>query len=93
MILMQAFYWDCPRAEGKVGEWWNNLKSKVPALENVGITGLWLPPSAKSSHTDSMGYAPYDYYDHGEFDQKDLKLMGYQVLTKTKKVDFVVNGL
>jgi hypothetical protein len=29
----------------------------------------------------------------GDFDNKDLKLMGYKVLSKTKKVDFVVNGL
>lgn len=70
MILFQAFYWDCPRAEVKEGEWWNYLKTKIPDLSDIGITALWLPPSAKSSHIDSMGYAPYDYYDHGEFDQK-----------------------
>ena len=70
MILFQAFYWDCPRVEGKEGNWWSFLKDKVSDLANIGITALWLPPSAKSSHIDSMGYAPYDYYDHGEFDQK-----------------------
>lgn len=70
MRLMQGFYWDCPRAEGKEGQWWNHLQTIVPVLAEIGITGLWVPPSAKSSHVDSMGYAPYDYYDHGEFDQK-----------------------
>ena len=70
MRLMQTFYWDCPQAEGKAGQWWNHLQTKVPALAEIGITGLWLPPSGKSSHIDSMGYAPYDYYDHGEFEQK-----------------------
>ncbi len=70
MILMQAFYWDCPRTEEKEGTWWNHLRTTIPALAGIGITGLWLPPSAKSSHVDSMGYAPYDYYDHGEFNQK-----------------------
>jgi alpha-amylase len=70
MRLLQAFYWDCPQAEGKAGEWWNHVQTRVAALAQIGITGLWLPPSAKSSHIDSMGYAPYDYYDHGEFEQK-----------------------
>jgi len=70
MRLMQTFYWDCPEAEGKAGQWWNHVQTKVPALAAIGITGLWLPPSGKSSHIDSMGYAPYDYYDHGEFEQK-----------------------
>jgi alpha-amylase len=70
MRLMQAFYWDCPRTEGKEGEWWKHVQTRVPELARIGITGLWLPPSSKSSHIDSMGYAPYDYYDHGEFNQK-----------------------
>ncbi len=70
MRLMQTFYWDCPQAEGKAGAWWTHLQTKVAALADIGITGLWLPPSAKSSHIASMGYAPYDYYDHGEFEQK-----------------------
>lgn len=70
MRLLQAFYWDCPQAENKSGEWWSHVQSKIPQLAKIGVTGLWLPPSAKSSHIDSMGYAPYDYYDHGEFDQK-----------------------
>jgi len=67
---MQTFYWDCPRAEGKEGQWWKHLQATLPALAKIGITALWLPPSAKSSHVDSMGYAPYDYYDQGEFNQK-----------------------
>jgi hypothetical protein len=34
-----------------------------------------------------------DMNGDGKFDNKDLKLMGHKLLTKTKKVDFVVNGL
>jgi alpha-amylase len=49
---------------------WGHVQSRVAALAQIGISVLWLPPSAKSSHVDSMGYAPYDYYDHGEFEQK-----------------------
>jgi alpha-amylase len=70
MRLMQAFYWDCPAAENKAGQWWQHLATQLPQLAQIGVTAVWLPPSAKSSHIDSMGYAPYDYYDHGEFDQK-----------------------
>ena len=73
MIIMQTFYWDCPKSENKENAWWNFVKNKLPELSNAGITTLWLPPSAKSSHIDSMGYAPYDYYDQGEFDQKGGK--------------------
>ncbi|MCX7710825.1 MAG: DUF1939 domain-containing protein [Clostridia bacterium] len=70
MILMQAFYWDCPQNENKAGQWWNYIRSKIPNLSSNGITTLWLPPSAKGGHTNCMGYAPYDYYDQGEFDQR-----------------------
>jgi len=28
----------------------------------------------------------------GVFDKKDLKLMGYDVISNTPKVDFIVNG-
>lgn len=69
MRMMQVFYWDCPRAEGKEGAWWLHVQARLDELAAMGVTSLWLPPSAKSSHVDSMGYAPYDYYDQGEFDQ------------------------
>jgi hypothetical protein len=34
-----------------------------------------------------------DMDGNGVFDKKDLKLMGYKVISNTPKVDFVVNGL
>lgn len=34
-----------------------------------------------------------DMDSNGKFDKKDLKLMGYKVISNTPKVDFVVNGL
>jgi hypothetical protein len=34
-----------------------------------------------------------DMDGNGTFDKKDLKLMGYKVISNTPKVDFVVNGL
>ena len=72
-VLMQAFYWDCPKKENQEFNWWNFVKEKIPALKNVGFTALWLPPASKAANIGgmSMGYDPYDFYDLGEFDQKD----------------------
>jgi len=71
-VMMQAFYWDCPRLDGKEFKWWEFVRSKVPALASTGFTALWLPPAHKAANLGgpSMGYDPYDYYDLGEFDQK-----------------------
>ncbi|HEV8082265.1 MAG TPA: alpha-amylase domain-containing protein [Chitinophagaceae bacterium] len=71
-VIMQSFYWDCPKLEAKEFEWWNLLKEKVKALKDAGFTALWLPPACKAANLGgmSMGYDPYDYYDLGEIDQK-----------------------
>ncbi len=71
-VIMQAFYWDCPRLEGKEFEWWNFVKEKAQSLSEAGFTALWLPPACKAANLDgmSMGYDPYDYYDLGEINQK-----------------------
>lgn len=71
-VMLQAFYWDCPRLEKKEFKWWNYVAKQIPALAQVGFTSLWLPPVHKAANLGgfSMGYDPYDYYDLGEFDQK-----------------------
>ncbi len=71
-VIMQAFYWDCPKLEKKEFTWWNLLKEKTAALSKVGFTALWLPPASKAANIGgiSMGYDPYDYYDLGSIDQK-----------------------
>lgn len=71
-VIMQAFYWDCPKSENREFEWWNLLKSRIPSLGKVGFTALWLPPASKAANIGgrSMGYDPYDYYDLGDIDQK-----------------------
>jgi len=73
-VIMQAFYWDCPKHESKEFQWWNLLAEKLPQLSNAGFTALWLPPATKGANlfgSMSMGYDPYDFYDLGEFDQRD----------------------
>jgi len=72
-VIMQAFYWDCPKLEGKEFEWWNFISQNIPQLSTVGFTALWLPPATKGANlfgSMSMGYDPYDFYDLGEFDQR-----------------------
>jgi alpha-amylase len=71
-VMLQAFYWDCPRLENKEYKWWQYVREQIPALARVGFTSLWLPPVHKAANLVgfSMGYDPYDYYDLGEFDQK-----------------------
>ena len=69
-VLLQAFYWDCPRIENCEHGWWDLVKQRLPAIAQAGFTALWLPPANKGASWESMGYDPYDYYDLGEFDQK-----------------------
>lgn len=71
-VIMQAFYWDCPRCEGKEFLWWRHVTEQIPTLKKAGFTALWLPPASKGANIGgmSMGYDPYDYYDLGEYDQK-----------------------
>jgi alpha-amylase len=63
-VMMQAFYWDCPREENKEFAWWNYLRENIPGLARIGFTCVWLPPAHKAANVDgrSMGYDPYDYY-------------------------------
>jgi alpha-amylase len=71
-VIMQAFYWDCPRLEGKEYQWWNHVNGEIPWLRATGFTALWLPPANKAANLGgpSMGYDPYDYYDLGDIYQK-----------------------
>jgi alpha-amylase len=69
-VLMQAFYWDVPKATDGI-HWWKNLADKAPELGKAGITAVWIPPPYKGFYGDSdVGYGVYDRYDLGEFDQK-----------------------
>jgi alpha-amylase len=71
-VIMQTFYWDCPKIENKEFQWWAFITEKIKSLAETGFTALWLPPASKAANMGgmSMGYDPYDYYDLGEFDQK-----------------------
>ena len=66
-VLFQAFTW----SGSQTGTFWTDLAEQAPALASDGFTGVWLPPACKGSGgADDVGYAVYDLYDLGEFDQK-----------------------
>ena len=69
-VMMQAFFWDCPKIDEQEHNWWNHVASKVEDLGKAGINALWLPPVNKAASNTSMGYDPYDYFDLGDYDQK-----------------------
>jgi alpha-amylase len=71
-VMLQAFYWDCPKLEGREFNWWNLIKEKTKKISAAGFSALWLPPACKAANMGgmSMGYDPYDFYDLGSIDQK-----------------------
>ncbi|MEH7121289.1 alpha-amylase [Neobacillus vireti] len=64
--IMQFFEWHLEPD----GTHWSRLKEMAPKLKEIGITSIWIPPVTKASSRDNNGYATYDLYDLGEFDQK-----------------------
>ncbi len=65
--IMQYFHWYVPND----GSLWNQVKNQARDLADAGFTALWLPPAYKGmGGTYDVGYAVYDMYDLGEFDQK-----------------------
>ena len=65
-VMMQYFEWNLPND----GQLWKQLKEDAPHLAERGITAVWIPPAYKADEQADEGYATYDLYDFGEFDQK-----------------------
>lgn len=64
---MQFFHWYI----APDGQLWNELAREAESLAALGITAVWLPPTYKGKDgTEDVGYAVYDMFDLGEFDQK-----------------------
>ncbi|MGX7244666.1 alpha-amylase [Enterococcus quebecensis] len=65
--ILQGFEWYLPAD----GQHWKRLTELAEVLHKKGINGIWLPPAYKGAQgLEDVGYAPYDLYDLGEFDQK-----------------------
>ena len=67
-ILFQAFKWDGTH-NGRAGDWYEHVMSKVDDMVRACFTHVWLPPPSKARWQASMGYLPLDYYDLGEYRQ------------------------
>lgn len=66
-VMFQYFEWNYPND----GRLWRELEGRAIELKNLGTTAVWLPPANKAlGGIDNTGYAVYDLYDLGEFDQK-----------------------
>ncbi|AFY95212.1 alpha-amylase [Chamaesiphon minutus] len=66
-VMMQYFHWYLPPD----GSLWQQLGRDATELVAAGFTALWLPPAYKGSNGGfDVGYATYDLFDLGEFDQK-----------------------
>ena len=66
-VMMQYFQWYAP-----TGVIWNELAKNAPSLAASGFTGVWIPPSGKGSGgAFDVGYGAYDFFDLGEFNQKN----------------------
>jgi alpha-amylase len=67
ITLFQFFHWYFPND----GSLWKHCAEQAAWLKHLGITHVWLPPAYKSAGGNSEpGYAVYDLFDLGEFDQK-----------------------
>lgn len=65
--MIQYFQW-YTRADGFL---YTRLRRQAPALQKIGYSLIWLPPAYKGAGgKKDNGYAPYDLYDIGEFNQK-----------------------
>jgi alpha-amylase len=66
-VMFQYFEWNCKND----GSLWRELAERAQEIKNLGTTAVWMPPPYKAMNgINDTGYAPYDLYDLGEFDQK-----------------------
>lgn len=66
-VMMQYFEWYLPCDHSL----WKKVAKEASDLKKLGISAVWLPPATKGAFGDQgVGYAVYDLYDLGEFDQK-----------------------
>lgn len=64
--FFQFFHWYA--AEENL---WHFAKDQSQRISDLGISNVWLPPAFKSARgTHEPGYAAYDLFDLGEFDQR-----------------------
>lgn len=64
-ILLQTFEWET----SDDGNFYKELAKMAPELAELGVSAVWMPPAAKGTSPQDVGYGNYDYWDLGEFEQ------------------------
>jgi len=82
-VMMQYFEWNMPNE----GNFWKQLKEDAKHLSEIGVTSVWIPPAYKADEQQDEGYATYDLWDLGEFDQKGTVRTKYG--TKEELIDAI----
>lgn len=81
--MLQSFHW-YTNGDSFL---WKNIQETADYLKDIGITAVWLPPAYKcASGAYSVGYDPYDLFDLGEFNQKEV----YQLNTDQKMITLLL---
>ncbi len=69
-VMMQYFHWYNTQEDNL----WLKVADEASTLAAKGVTALWLPPASKAmirpDGSLDVGYATYDLYDLGEFNQQ-----------------------
>lgn len=79
--MMQYFEWNLPND----GRLWRRLKADAMHLHEIGITAVWIPPAYKADEQQDEGYATYDLFDLGEFDQNNTVRTKYGTKDELKQ--------
>ncbi|KAI8825277.1 alpha amylase [Fimicolochytrium jonesii] len=89
--MMQFFEWHVPSDQ----KHWDRLQERAAELKKNGVTAVWIPPPTKGASKDCVGYAIYDLWDLGEFDQKNTVGTKYGTKESLKKAinACVMNGI
>lgn len=78
-VLFQFFQWH----SNNDGSLWQELERSIELLKDLNISAVWIPPAYKgSAGIDDQGYAVYDLFDLGEFDQKQSVRTKYGTRTQ-----------
>lgn len=80
--MMQYFEWNLPN-DGKL---WKQLREDASHLHEIGVTAIWIPPAYKADEQQDEGYATYDLYDLGEFEQKGTVRTKYGTKDELKEM-------
>ncbi|MFV0330099.1 MAG: alpha-amylase [Dysgonomonas sp.] len=81
-VMMQYFEWNLPND----GNLWKQLKADAKHLHEIGITAVWIPPAYKADEQQDEGYATYDLFDLGEFDQSNTIRTKYGTKDELKQM-------